>query len=227
MLIYQLSFLLAFVMLILSLFAQVAAAQELKEGKIVYQIEYKDLPAQFKEIEGIEAMLAQEMNMFFKGQMSRMELSMMGTNAISIFDGKTNQSTSLLELMGNKYAVEKKPEDEEQENKIEVVSTSEKKKIAGYECNKSILNITEKKTGEKYELEVWSSPSIGSAHMYSKHIKGFPLSFELRNNGITMRISAKEIVADKVSDKLFKVPDDYKKVNQEELMKMLGGFPRN
>ena len=223
----QLSSLVAFVMLLSSMFPQFAAAQELKEGKIIYQIEYKDLPAQFKEIEGIEAMLAQEMNMFFKGQMSRMELSMMGTNVVSLFDGKTNQSTSLLELMGTKYALEKKAEEEEQETKIEVIPTTEKKQIAGYECKKSVLKIADKQSGEKYDLEVWSTSSIGSAHMYSKHIKGFPLAFELRNNGITMRMTAKEIVADKISDKLFKVPDDYKKVTQEELMKMLGGSPGN
>lgn len=202
-------------------------AQEIKEGKIVYSIEYKDLPPQLREIEGIEAMMAQELSIFFKGSMSRMELSMMGNNVITIYDGKTNQSTSLLDLMGNKYALEKSVDDNEKDAKIEVVPTNDKKQIAGHDCQKHILKVADKQSNEVQEMEVWTSSRINSGHMYSKHIRGFPLAFEMRNNGITMRMIAKEVKEEKLSDKLFKVPDEYKRVTQEDLMKMLGGAPGN
>lgn len=215
----KLSIILPLFLLIMS----AVSAQDMKEGKATFQITYTDLPAQLKEMPGVESMLPSEVLMFFKGAMSRTEMNTMGTGpVITIYDGKTNSGTLLLDVLGTKYAMEQKSEDGK-EPKVEVVNTQEKKTINGYECVKSILKVKDEDSGETVDLEVWHTSKLSSGHMYSKHIKGFPLDYQVRNQGMTMRMTVKELKDEKVSDKLFKVPDEYKKVTQEELMKALGG----
>ena len=43
----------------------------------------------------------------------------------------------------------------------------------------------------------------------------------------TMKMTCTEIKADKVDDKVFEVPSDYKPMTKEEFMKMSGGGPLN
>jgi hypothetical protein len=49
------------------------------------------------------------------------------------------------------------------------------------------------------------------------------LEYTIPQKMFTMKMTCTEIKADKVDDKLFEVPSDYKPMTKEELMKMSGG----
>ena len=49
------------------------------------------------------------------------------------------------------------------------------------------------------------------------------LEFNLLQQGINMNFQATLVSLEKVNDRQFEVPDGYKKLTQDELMKMMGG----
>lgn len=200
-------------------------AQTFKEGKLVYNIEFKNLPTEINDIPGAKDMLPNILNVYVKGMTTRSEISsaMAGT-IITIADRKARKSTNLIDIMGSKYAMVEDDNTEDTDSpKIEAVHTKDKKKIKDFECSKTILKVTELGSKETVELVVWHTKDIVSGNAYQKHINGFPLEFEMNESGIIMNFVLASISEEKVSDKLFKVPDGYETLNKEELMKKIQG----
>ncbi len=199
-------------------------AQKSFEGKVVYGIEYKDLPA---EMAAFEAMLPDKTTIMIKGDQSRTEQSLgMGMKQVTIFDTKKNQGTLLLDMMGKKIAVdmdaaelEKQRGEKAKDLEIEYVD-GDVKKIAGYKCKKARVKM-EGDTG----LEVYYTDELpAGASREFKGLKGFPLEYSVASGPMTMKLTASSVSQESVDKKLFTVPDGYEKQTFEEFQKSMGGM---
>jgi len=199
------------------------------EGKIVFTV----------AINGIDdpqasAMLPKEATAYFKGSKSRMEMSMMmGMKNVTITDGATNKSITLMDLMGSKYAIDNSTDKNTEESKklyesAKVEITSEKKKIAGYSCTKAIVEFpSQTNKGQTEKIEMWFTKELSLNKSYASgpmsKIDGSVLEFNINQGAFVMNLSAKEVVKQDVAKELFIVPSDYKIMTADELKKALGG----
>lgn len=192
------------------------------EGTIKYSITYPEssIPeAQKQQLPG-------NLTLYIKGNMVKSEMITGMFTRKTIKDAEQQKATTLLDIMGQKYAIEQTKEDIrqqiEEQGKPKVTVTAKDKKIAGYDCKKAIV-----KSENEDEQTIYFSPEIGNASLnfdspVYQQIDGIPLEYQMKNNMFTMRLSAKEVTKKKISDDNFVIPDDYKKVTQEELQNMLG-----
>jgi len=202
----------------------VHAQDTFNEGKITYEITYPDMELD----EQTAAMLPAVSVVYIKSNWSRTETAIgMGINSVTIMNSKTNEIFMLMDMMGTKTATIMK-DDETEKNKDKKSSdekqfelTKETKVIAGIECKKAIM-----KNSDGTEFEMYYTETINSKSQFIKQwkdFKGFPMEYSLSASGFNMKMTAKSISKEKVSDELFNIPADYKIMTQEEFAKMLGG----
>lgn len=216
-----------FLLAALALSASSVIAQKGKdfEGKIVYELSFPGL-----EIDANSAaMLPKESTVYIKGGKSRTEMSMgMGMTNTTITDSKTKTATVLYDMMGNKMAI-KMTEAEMKENKPKaeptVTELNETKEIAGYKCKKAEIKLND---AENTVMYVYYTPEIGNKDMNwgqntLKGINGFPMEFETKQQGMTMKFVVKTVTKEPVADAKFVIPTDYKETTKEDLQKMFGG----
>jgi hypothetical protein len=203
------------------------------EGKVVYSMDLGNakMPAEAKSM-----FAGSELTLYIKGTKTRSDMQMGPQITSTIYDGKTNTSVTLMEMMGNKYKIKndntKKTDDKKPEIKVNV--TTETKTIAGYPCKKAEVTMVSK-DGTSHASSIWFTESIAN-HMYTsddrgaqfRDIKGMPLEYEIEaENGMTMKMTAKTINKEKIPDSQFDIPADYKETTmedlQKEMMKMMGG----
>ncbi|MCO6499168.1 MAG: DUF4412 domain-containing protein [Vicingus serpentipes] len=196
-------------------------AQKAFEGTITYNIEYEDLP---EEMEGYEAMLPKETLMKIKGAKTRTEQNTTMGSTISIYDGDAETSTTLMNMMGNKVAIKMNKEElkkQEPKQDPKITYMDETKEIAGYKCKKAEITY-----GEKSEtLTVFYTEEINAQEAKSQYkgLKGFPMQYEIHNQGIKMVMTVKEVNQEKVASVEFTTPEDYQTMTMEEFQKMMGG----
>ena len=106
-------------------------------GKITYEIDY-DLP---EAMEPQRSMLPTEMTTYIGKEHSKVIQNTMLGEQITIVNFKTNTTTSMMDLMGQKIAIEIKSDDPNSENKPSIKYTEETKTIAGYLCKKAIYMV--------------------------------------------------------------------------------------
>ncbi len=197
------------------------------EGKITFGISFPSI-----DDPQTMAMLPKEATTYLKGDKSRMEMNMaMGMKQVTISDISKNQTVSLMDMMGQKYAIEVENDPEESkkmEEKVKVKNTKDKKKIAGYECNKAIISYPNpEKEGEEVEMTVWFTKDLKASKGFisgpMSKIDGAILEFNVEQGAMSMILSAKDVKEQEVKDDMFVVPAEYKKMTQEELKKMMGG----
>jgi len=217
--------------LLLNIFIALSAnAQKGKvfEGKVIFDISYPGM-----ELDATTAsMLPKETVVFIKNDKQRTDMSMgMGMTNSTIVDGKTKTAIVLMDIMGNKYSMKmteetiKKQEAEMPEPKVKLLD--ETKEIAGYKCKKAEMIFEDAQTKD-FSYFIYYTPEIGSKDLnwltsQFKGIEGFLMEFETRQQGMTMKMSAREVVTESVPDSKFVIPADYKETSTEELQKMFGG----
>ncbi|MEX1189435.1 MAG: DUF4412 domain-containing protein [Bacteroidia bacterium] len=197
------------------------------EGKITFSINFPSISDP-----QTMAMLPKEATAYYKGSKSRMEMNMaMGMKQVTISDVSSEKTVSLMDMMGQKYAIEvenDKEESKEMQDKVEVKNTKETKKIAGYTCTKAIITYPNpEKEKEEINMTVWFTEELEASKGFMtgpmKKIKGAILEYSIDQGAMSMLLSAKEVAKQAVKDDMFTVPADYKKVTQEELKNMMGG----
>jgi GLPGLI family protein len=100
--------------------------------------------------------------------------------------------------------------------------TNETKEIAGFKCRKAIAS--QKDGGD---IIIYCTNDIiaknqGFADQY-KGIEGFPMEYQMTQNGMNMKFVAKSVSKEKVDASKFTIPKDYKITTKEEIAKMFGG----
>jgi hypothetical protein len=117
------------------------------------------------------------------------------------------------------------------ESKPKIEYTSEKKKIAGYECTKAIVTSTEKETKDS-KIIVWVTDKIkydagknkgGKDMMDLGDIKGYPLEIEIKQSqqGMDMKIlmTATDVSTAPLADATFNVSTEgYTMTSYQETM---------
>jgi GLPGLI family protein len=215
------------IMLVLVSASSFAGGKEFT-GTIVYNITYPDSKMDAQSL----AMMPKTLKIKIKGNMSRTEMSMgMGTTVI-IFDSETRSGVTLMDFMGQKFAMKMTTEDIEKEIKDTpqptVVNTTETKEIAGYTCKKAIVKMKEKGSETETELVVYYTDEIASAKMNEvnplyKDIPGTMLEYSMNEKGMNMYLTAISVEKEKIADSEFETPEGFKVVTQEELKSMFGG----
>lgn len=207
----------------------VAFAQKSFEGKIVYEMSFPGMEIPPDQA----AMMPKEMVIMIKNKKSRVEMQMgMGMNQITISDGDKKEATMLMDMMGNKMAIkmteaDMKKKSEKEGPEPEVKQTNETKTIAGYSCKKAIIT-GKGKDGEEYTMPVWYTEELGANPQWNnsqmKGIKGVMLEYEMKQQGMGMKFTAKTVSKESVPDSKFVVPDGYKQMTMEEFQKSMGGM---
>jgi GLPGLI family protein len=197
-------------------------------GTIVYNITYPDSKMDAQTL----AMMPKTLKIKIKGDMSRTEMNMgMGTTVV-IFNSETKSGVTLMDFMGQKFAMKMSPEDLDKEMKetpeTTVVTTSETKEIAGYTCKKAIVKMKEKGSETETELVVYYSEDLATGKSNEmnplyKDIPGTMLEYSMNENGMNMFLTAISVEKEKISDSEFETPEGFKEVTKEELKGMFGG----
>lgn len=205
----------------MTLFLSLNALAQGPSGYIKYNMSYAESNMTKEELE----MMPEETEMWFKGDLVKLRMPMgMGMQSdVLILKDKV---VLLMDLMGNKLAMESTKSEVESQNadtKKAVVKLvdGETNKVAGYDCKKAILSTP----GEK-DMIVWYTDKIksnGSWYFQMSEIKGFPLEFSMKTGEMSVRMTAKEVRMENVDDAEFTVSSDYKVMSQADMMKMMGG----
>lgn len=195
------------------------------EGKVVYELSFPGL-----EIDANSAaMLPKESIVYIKKGRTRTEMSMgMGMSNVTITDSKAKTATVLYDMMGNKMAIKMTEADmksSEPKSEPTVTLLNETKDIAGYKCKKAEIKTND---AENSVTTVYYTPEIGSKEMNwqqgaMKGIDGFPMEFETKQQGMTMKFVVKSVNKEEVPESKFTIPTDYKETSKEDLQKMFGG----
>jgi len=165
---------------------------------------------------------------FGQGKVKTEIASPMG-NITTIYDVNTQETTMLLDIMGQKLAVVQKADDktkkklEEQTKGIKIDYPDETKQIAGYKCKKALIS-----KGDTTITLFFSSDlkfKGANAMQIYKDIDGIVLesTSPTQDEELTMKIKATKIEPRKVKKKEFNIPGNFKIVSPEELKGLFGG----
>ncbi len=206
-----------FLILFLFVFGNAVGQKLISEGKVVFEITYPDMELDNQ----MSAMLPTESTVYFKGGMSRTEIPIgMGMSSSTIVNSKSGVITQLMDMMGTKSAVVIKESDGKSKD-YKFSYPPGTKQIAGYTCKRAIITSKDSMSFEIYYTDQIVAMSATSKEW--KELKGFPMEYVLNSGGFNMKMTAKTVSSEKVSDELFKVPPDYKIMTEEEFKKMMGG----
>ena len=212
----------------------VFAQYKINEGKIFYDISYKNLSP---DMQRNDHMLPHDASFYFKGSKTRMEMGIagMGKNT-TIYDGNSKETVILLNLFGKKLAL-KKSDSEMVAFKKTIIPDSIKitssvtllpdtKKIAGYVCEKAVVKqIIGKDT---FNNECWFSRDIAPYNtMQDPSLDGIPgilMQYSSNASGALMTLTVRMLNPIPIEDYLFEVPQEYQVVTEEELNKLISAL---
>ena len=196
------------------------------EGIITYKITYPD--SKFSESQ--LAMFPKVLTVSVKGSKSRTDLQMSGMTTVTIDDYAEKTSVSLLNMMGQKYAIKQTTAEIEKENTAAGTTTvelsDETKVIAGYTCKKAVVTVND--DGVKTTYEVFYSSELGTKvanfnNPIYKDIDGVLLEFSMKTQMGNMKFTATDVEKKSLAAKDFEIPSDYTLTTQDELKSKFGG----
>jgi hypothetical protein len=176
----------------------------------------------------------QDIVTYMKGEKSKTEVTSMMLTSTVYYDGKT--MTSLSDVMGEKSGwtatkEELEADNDKKESKPKIEYTSEKRNIAGYECQKAIITNKGKDNKENKTI-VWVTDKIRYDNKHRRpsgrnmadfgDLKGHPLAMEMTQNyqGTEMKIimTTTEVLTTPIDDSVFEVnTDGYKMMTYAEM----------
>lgn len=200
---------------------------QMTEGHIAYKI---DASTDNPEMQmAIGMMQGSTMDIFFKDKATRSEMKMGAMMSIITITNETSKDVLMLMsgMMGNTAVKSNLTEYEERRDeqaKFEVTLIDETKEISGYSCKKALLS-----NEEGLESVYWYTDQImaskkGQSYL-SEEIPGFPMQFELNNQGMkmTMTVTTVESKLDKKkASSLFEmaIPSGYTEMTLDQLKNM-------
>lgn len=206
----------------------IANAQKF-EGKIDASITVIKAPA---EMAGMEAMMGQTITSSFKGHRSHTLMrNMMGTTAV-ITDSIKKEMIILNDMMGQKTAVVQPMETNAtptenmglELNGAKIKKVNERKNIAGYDCKKAIVDVTDE-TGAVTSVELWYCEQIAPVEMKGE-IKGTPMEFTMTIEGITMKYEVTAVTKETVAESLFTIPAGYTLQTMDQMYQNFENLPK-
>jgi len=191
------------------------------EGKIVYSLDY-ELP---EAMESQRAMLPSTMDLLIGKEKTKIIQNTMMGSQIVISNTKTKESVLLMDMMGQKMAINMPAPTKEDlaKEKVPTFKYDDKtKKIAGYKCKHAIM-LVEDENGEVNEIDVFYTEEIpAEANSKLKGLKGFPLEYSMAPQGMVMTLTAKTVTKEKLPKSEFSVPEGYTTMTMEEFKASMG-----
>ncbi len=195
------------------------------EGYLEYDITYvenmmeKNVPTN---------LLPKKMILKFRDHMSlRHTEGFMGLFSLTmITDHKKHISKTLIKVLGKKYYYEGEKDepnicfDEIPGMKLELKKGT--KVISGLKCKKGHIIYPDKGQDPStfYYTEDIELKDPNFANPY-RDIDGVLVEFEMKLHKLIMKLTAKEVYTNEVSNKEFTIPDDFKKVSKSSMMEIL------
>jgi GLPGLI family protein len=209
---------------IFALFSLQSYAQDF-EGVITYKITLTGSGV----TDDIKAMMAKSMILTIKGDKSRTEMSM-GTGktvTAGIADAESKTAVTLMDMMGQKFAIKMNSEEIIKEmgdtNNISVETTNETKEILGYTCKKAIITSMDDSTElTAYFTDELATRDINFDNRLFRNINGVMLEYEIPNQMFTMHFEAVSVEKKNVDESEFTIPDGYQIKTKEEINQMFG-----
>jgi hypothetical protein len=197
--------------------------KKLKEGII----EYKAEPVNAKESMAMWA--PDNMEVKFKDGMwtANLEAGMGAMRMDFISDPNKKEFISLVSFLGKFYSVMDQTQIDTTNYYLpdyDVTYPGDKKNIAGYDCEKAVLNFKDNSPA----MEVWFTKEIAItnpnwSNCYYK-IDGVLMDYNLRKFGLELHFTASSVSEAQIDPSVFTVPADYKLKPNEDLEKMMSGF---
>jgi len=184
------------------------------EGVVTYSVNI-DNPQAAAMMQG------SSVKVYIKGDKTKTMINM-GMQKITIFEDRKNPNNpvKLLEAMDNKYQVKEDPnkKDDAKDPVIKYVDTT--KTIAGYTCHKAEVTLTDQQ-GQSYTSTVYYTEDLpyftGKKDIF-KGLKGFPMEYAMKQQGINISFTATSVDKQAVPDDTFTIPTGYKLMTMEEIM---------
>jgi len=179
-----------------------------------------------KSLDPAVAQFLQNLSMvvYFSGDQLRVDMNMglLGTTT-TIADAKTGKTLTLMNMMGNKLAVNEVPE-EAQDLKWTVETTDVIKTIAGYECRKTLIK-SDQTSMVYYVTDKIAAPKIQSQFQLDI-IDGYPLEIDMTSGGLAFTMVATAVFPESVPASRFsmEIPAGYELMTPDEMLQMLGGM---
>jgi len=217
---------LAFGILFLAVTVPSFAQKEISEAHVKYSMTADG---------GMAAMMSgTTMDLYFNKTNAKVAMNMMNGMAKmdAIVDNKAKKGLLFLDMMGQKKVVEMDEKDLEaskQKNQkpSKVEYLKKYKKIAGYKCQQVLVTIDGiADPAVVYVTEKIKPADLGEVSMMKfTQLKGFPLSWEIKQQGMTVKMEATEVSLAKLNKKTFDmtIPEGYEKMTMEELQQLGGG----
>lgn len=201
-------------------------AQKSFEGIVVYDITYPESDLE----QDIMAMLPDKMTTRISGTYKSNETLSAMSNQVEITNSEDMSRIILIDVMGQKFAIESTKEEIEKENAETgdpvIQYLDDTREIAGYTCKKALVT-TKDDRGKEHEMEVYYTEELITDDLFFegklRNLKGLPLEYTITTDQMKMVFTASEIKKGGVKKKDFEVPDDYKYVTEDELKNMFGG----
>lgn len=222
-------------MVIAAMFLTVSTfAQKPFAGRIVFEI-----TAEGTTNPAIAAELAESsIEYIVMGNNYRMNMNQ-GIDIITIANGNNKTYTVVLGIPGyGNYYIEQTAEDiqkKQSTTKTDYEYTDETRTIAGYNCKKVNVKITDLETDEEQTAVIWVTSELGlgdDINFYDHPgLKGYPLRTEVKTDldgeNVTICTTATSVTPDKkIKPTMFLLPSDAKSFKDapDELKQMLGGL---
>jgi len=195
------------------------------EGIITYKISYPGRNIS----ESQKAVYPQVLKVMIRGMKSRVEYSTPAGQVVIIMDFGSKTQITLLNFMGQKYALKETADEIENattgKQKPTIQFTTETKLIAGFLCKKALINFPGDQDNTGYEI--YYSHDLGGklANMFQpmyKEINGAMLDYAKKTPQGVTRFTATSIERTNVSGKEFEIPSDYIMTTSQELKKKTG-----
>ena len=203
-----------------------AIDRNVKEGKVLYNIEY------IKESKDkiIQAVLPKQLNFIFNKEKAKVsfkgKLNLYDLCYLS--DNENSKWSIIYRLRKNIYIYEQDISDTKlgyEDYKIEdIIYSDETKIIANYTCKTATIKSN---YSEKPETKIYYTDKIKinfpvMMNLYGE-IDGVLMEFEVPHAGMLLKITADEVEKKKIISEEFKIPDDGEKINKR-MMKSLLSF---
>ena len=193
------------------------------EGKIVYDVTF---PYEANTI--MMDLFPKEMVIHFKGNKMHGEVKSSYEMLTSDFviDNNAMTMTQMLKNMGERYALHLQGDDVaewlKQYPSMRLEQTTETVNIAGYVCNKTLAHFP---NDSLPVIELYHTKGLGidNRNWWNQYsgIEGFLLGYDIEQYGKRMRMRAREVNFEQISDDQFAIPENYKEVDMPEMNRQL------
>jgi GLPGLI family protein len=209
--------------------AQKQKAPNFLEGVIKYKVELEGMPQAEQFTDNLL------INVFFKDKDAKVDFAMMGglmsvqfinnrskdlttmlmniptlyENTAVNFDKDSDVMQELMKAQNTNAAPTKIPEFEYNKRK--------KKRIASYPCHLAEMEF-EGQTVKFYVTEKLRPEAMVLEGQTVKTLQGFPLGMELNIEGMTLKITAIDVIKQDVNKEAFEIPDSYEMKSLDEFM---------